>query len=517
MFWSDEIARDLVRENPNTEVFTVASGISPSGNVHMGNLREVITTFFVAKSLRDLGKKVRFVYSWDEFDRLRKVPAGVDESFAKYIGMPYSKVPDPYGCHESYAKHFEKPFIDSLKVLGIDVEFLYQADKYQSGEYAEGVIKAQQMRKEIYDIEYKFKTQAPNENDRNNFYPINIYCSVCGKDTTTVIESSDDCTILDYECKCGHHGRVDLRKDFNVKLPWKIDWPMRWKHEGVMFEPGGRDHSSEGGSYQVSSVIAKEIYGIEPPKYRMYDFVHLKGETTKISSSKGTEMLPEVMLKVYPAEIILWLYTRFLPEKSFELSLDSDVLRVYHEFDRMYAKYKNGTADDLEKRIMEISLAGREPNFEPVSASLIASFAPIVNFDIDLLVEIMNKCGEKVTKEQVEERFVKIKYWMEHYCPEQIVKLLPSKSTYFYNTLNDEEKNWVSQLVKNIKEKDLSLEEMQNLLYEITKVNGVSDKQKQKRFFEILYNLLVGQDKGPRLYLFLAALDKQKILELLEF
>lgn len=518
MFWADEIARELVKENPNKTKFTVASGISPSGNVHMGNLREVITSFFVAKGLRDLGKEVRFIYSWDEFDRLRKVPAGVDESFSKYIGMPYAKIPDPFGkCHKSYALHFEEPFIHALKVLGIEVEFLYQAEKYQSGEYAEGVIHAQQHRKEIYDIEYSFKTQAPNEKEREEFYPIQIYCTVCGKDTTKVTGSNEDCTVLDYVCKCGHIGIVDLKKDFNVKLPWKVDWPMRWKHEGVDFEPGGRDHSSEGGSYQVSSVIARKIFGIEPPKYRMYDFVHLKGQTTKISSSKGTDMIPEIMFQVYSTEVILWLYTRFLPEKAMDLSLDSEVLRVYHEFDRMYAKYKDGSADELEKRIMEISLAGRPADFEPVSASLIASFAPIVNFDIDLLVEVMNKCGENVTKQQISERFEKIKYWMEHYCPEQIVKLLDSKNFSFYELLNDEEKGWIKTLCKNIKENDLSLEEMQSLLYEIPKIDGVADKAKQKRFFEVVYNLLVGKERGPRLYLFLTAIEKTKLLELLEF
>lgn len=518
MFWADEIARELVKENPGKNKFTVASGISPSGPVHMGNLREIITSFFVAKGLRDLGKEVRFIYSWDEFDRLRKVPAGVDESYAKYIGMPYAKVPDPFGdCHQSYASHFETPVIEALKVLGIEVEFLFQAQKYQAGEYAEGVIKAQQNRKEIYDIEYSFKTQAPDLKERENFYPIQIYCTVCGKDTTKVTGSNDDCTVLDYECKCGHIGIVDLKKDFNVKLPWKVDWPMRWKHEGVDFEPGGRDHSSEGGSYQVSSVIARKIYGIEPPKYRMYDFVHLKGQTTKISSSKGTDLVPEIMLQVYTPEVLLWLYTRFLPEKSFDLALDSDVLRVYHEFDRMYAKYKDGTADEIEKRIMEHSLAGKPANFEPVSASLIASFAPIVNFDIDLLVEVMNKCGEKVTKQQVAERFEKIKFWMENYCPDQIVKLLPQKNYAFHDELNDEECGWLKKLCDELKSKDLSLEEMQTLLYEIPKIDGVADKAKQKRFFEVVYNLLVGKDRGPRLYLFLTAVEKNKLLNLLEF
>jgi len=517
LHWADEIARSVVAKNPNATLYTCASGISPSGPVHMGNLREIITTFFVAKGLRDLGKKVRFIYSWDEYDRLRKVPAGVNPDFAKYIGVPYSQVPDPFGCHASYAEHFEAPVVEALKELGIDVEYIHQAKRYTNGDYAEGIMEALKKRKQIYDIQYRFKTQEAKDEDREKYYPIEIYCEKCGKDTTHITGQNEDCSVLDYTCQCGFEGKIDLHKQFHCKLPWKVDWPMRWREEKVLFEPGGRDHSSEGGSYQVSSVIAKEIFNIEPPYYQMYDFINLKGQTKKISSSAGTSMLPEIMLKVYSPEIILWMYTRFVPEKAFDLALDQDVLRMYHEFDRMYAKYKDGSATDIEKRIMELSLAGRPANFEPVSASLIASFAPIVNFDLDMLVDLMNKCGEKVTKERVEDRFYRIKYWMENYCPEEIVKLLDKRNDEFYSNLNDEEKGWIKTLVTEMKSKDMTLTEMQTLLYEIPKLDGEENKQRQKRFFEVVYNLLLGKTKGPRLYLFLAAVDKNSLIKLLEF
>ena len=335
LHWADEIARSVVAKNPDATVYTCASGISPSGPVHMGNLREIITTFFVAKGLHDLGKKVRFIYSWDEYDRLRKVPAGVNPDFAKYIGMPYSQVPDPFGCHASYGEHFEAPVVESLKELGIEVEYIHQAKRYTNGDYAESIIEALRKRKQIYDIQYSFKTQEAKDEDREKYYPVEVYCEKCGKDTTHITGQNEDCSILDYTCQCGFEGKLDLHKQFNCKLPWKVDWPMRWREEKVLFEPGGRDHSSEGGSYQVSSVIAREIFNIEPPQYQMYDFINLKGQTKKISSSKGTAMLPEIMLQVYSPEIILWMYTRFVPEKAFDLALDQDVLRMYHEFDRM--------------------------------------------------------------------------------------------------------------------------------------------------------------------------------------
>ncbi len=518
MHWADETAKKLIEKHPNAEVYTCASGISPSGPVHIGNFREVITTYFVVKALRDMGKKVRFIYSWDSFDRLRKVSSLLPENFTDYIGMPYSEIPAPFGEEKNFEKTFEVPMMNSVKEMGIDAEFIFQSEQYKSGRYKEGIIHALKHRKEIYDIEMSFKTQEANDEERENFYPIQIYCEKCGHDFTKVLSTSDDCTKVTYQCKCGHQNTVDLNTFHMVKLPWKVDWPMRWGVEKVMFEPGGRDHSSQGGSYQVSSEIARKIFNNEPPMYRMYDFVNLKGQTKKISSSSGTDMTPGTLLKIYEPQILLWMFTRFLPEKSFDIALDSDVLRTYHEFDRMYTEYKSGECDEIVKRIMELALSNTdESKFCPVDATLIASFAPIVNFDLDMLTFVLNKIGQNYTKEQIRPRFERITYWLQNYCPDQIVKLLPEKNSEFFSLLNEEEKNWVKTLSDKIENESLSIEEMQSLLYDIPKLNGEPEKTRQKRFFEIVYNLLLGKTKGPRLYLFLTAVDKTELLKLLKF
>ena len=519
MYWADEIAEQIIARYPEQEVYTCASGISPSGEVHMGNLREVITSWFVVKALRDKGKKTRFIFSWDNYDGLRKVPLDLDQELTKYIKQPLDRIPAPFGDKPSWAKHFQQPFIDALAQLGVEVEHLFQADRYTSGMYKEGIITAIQKRKEIYDILMSFKTQEENATDRENYYPVQIYCDNCNRHTTTVTSDRENGTVLEYECKCGHKGTIDLNKQHNVKLVWKVDWPMRWKFEGVNFEPGGKDHSTEGGSFDVAKVMVDKIYGGEAPTYRGYEFVGIKGVNGKMSSSKGNVMTPEKMLKVYPPEIILWLYTRFLPEKSFDISLDDEVLRVYHEFDRMYATYKSGEADEVVKRIMEMALSCQDKDYQncPISAQNIAAFAPIVNFDLDKLVELLNKIGDKCTKEQIEDRFNKVTYWLKTYSPESINKLLENKNTEFYNTLNDEEKDWINKLASSIKANDLTTEEMQTLLYDIPKINGEQNKARQKRFFEIVYNLLLGTSKGPRLYLFLNALNKTDLLNLIEF
>ncbi len=517
MYWADEIAEQVIAKYPDAEVYTCASGISPSGEVHMGNLREVITSWFVVKALQDKGKKTRFMFFWDNYDGLRKVPADQNQEFTRYVKCALDDIPDPMGCHKSWAQHFQQPFIDSLKELGVELEHVSQADRYKSGMYSDSLILAVQKRKQIYDIIMSFKTQDENLDDREHYYPVQIYCPECHKHTTTVTADREDGSVLDYECKCGYKGTIDLRTQHHAKLAWKADWPMRWAREKVNFEPGGKDHSTEGGSAQVAAAIVGPIYGGEAPMYRGYEFVGIKGMNGKMSSSKGNVMTPAKMLKVFPPEIILWMFTRFLPEKAFDISLDEDVLRTYHEFDRMYASYKAGEADEVVTRIMEMALSCCGKDYEncPVSAQTIAAFAPIVNFDLDMLVALLNKMGDTCTRAQIEDRFNRISYWLQTYCPESINKLLYDVNTEFAATLNDEEKRWVGSLCTAIKAKDLTQEEMQTLLYDIPKINGEPDKARQKRFFEVVYNLLLGKSKGPRLYLFLTAIDKDSLIKLL--
>ena len=288
MHWSEKIAKDIIKRSPDKEEYVCAAGISPSGSIHIGNFRDIATSYFVYKALIKQGKKARLLFSWDEFDRFRKVPVNVKEiapELENEIGKPYVDVKDPYGCCSSYAEHFEKEFEASLSRFGVEVDFRRQSENYRSGKYAKYIIQAVQKRKEIFDILDKFRQQVATEEEREAYYPVSIYCPVCGKDETTIISSSEDGVTCEYTCKCGHKGTWDFSKDFNCKLAWKIDWPMRWMIEGVDFEPGGKDHASPGGSYDTSKIIAKKIFGAQAPMFKGYEFVGIKGTTGKMSGS----------------------------------------------------------------------------------------------------------------------------------------------------------------------------------------------------------------------------------------
>ena len=99
MHWSEKIAKDIIKRSPDKEEYVCAAGISPSGYIHIGNFRDIATSYFVYKALIKQGKKARLLFSWDEFDRFRKVPVNVKEiapELENEIGKPYVDVKDPY-------------------------------------------------------------------------------------------------------------------------------------------------------------------------------------------------------------------------------------------------------------------------------------------------------------------------------------------------------------------------------------------------------------------------------------
>ena len=128
-FWADAIAEKIIKERPDKKQYVCASGITPSGTIHIGNFREIITTELVVRALKNKGKKVRFIYSWDDYDRFRKVPINLPKAkkYEKYIGMALSDIPSPFNKNKSYAKYFEEEFEKSLKKIGIKPEFIQQS------------------------------------------------------------------------------------------------------------------------------------------------------------------------------------------------------------------------------------------------------------------------------------------------------------------------------------------------------------------------------------------------------
>ena len=536
MHWSEEIAQRIIARDPNKEEYVCAAGVSPSGSVHIGNFRDLATPLFVVKALKKMGKKAKLIISWDEFDRCRKIPANVQavvgDAYDKYIGCPYVDIPDPWGCHENYAKHFEEEFLKGIEPFGIELDCRYQADMYRSGKYTDDLILALRKREEIFEILDSFKTKdktkspeelkAEHDAEKAKYYPVSIFCPECHTDFTTITSVNEDCTEAEFECRCGHKGHFNFLENFNCKLGWKVDWAMRWKYEQVDFEPGGKDHSAPTGSYNNSKLIAKRIYNYEAPIYQGYEFIGIKGVAGKMSSSSGLNLTPDTMLKLYQPEIILWLYSKTEPVKAFDFCFDDGILRQYFEFDKMYTEYKSGNAAEYNASVMyNCEIEGRE--VETVPMALLVQLGSIVDFNVPMLETVFEKIGTPYKYEQFADRLDRAKFWLEQCAPDQVNKLRQTRNFEIWNTLDEKEKQAIAALHDYIANGEYTLDELNQELYAIPKAiyPEITDQKELKaiqgKFFKTVYKLLIDKEQGPRLYLFLYAIDKERYVSLLDF
>jgi len=515
--WADAIAEKLIAANPKKKKFVCAAGISPSGTVHIGNFRDVITVDLVGKALKARKKQVELIFSWDEFDRFRKIPANIPQNYTKYLGMPLAEVPDFDKCHNSYARHFEIPFEETLPELGIDIRFIYQAAMYRENKYYEGIKIALQKRKEIAKILANFKTQGMTKEGMENYYPLQVYCTKCKNSVNTKITDYNGEDEIKYICKCGNKETVDISKKNIGKLDWKVDWAMRWKYEDVSFEPGGEDHASPGGSYDVSSVIAREIYGINPPLFQGYGFVGIEG-AYKMSGSKGSGIAPKDLLEIYEPELLRWLFVRVKPLKPLTLFFDSQIIRQYEEFDEKVVDYYNERLSEVEKREIELSKTKKKLSKIRIPFRQIASFGQIVQGNFSELEEMYKRLGEKLDEELLKTRLEKSQAWIEKFVPEMKIRVRNVPNVSYFKKLNKEEKEEIIRLRKELKN-NLNLDKLTTLVYEIPKKPEMTDEQKkasQRRFFVNVYQMLINADTGPRLPTFLLALEKNKIEKLLD-
>ncbi|MFC3351898.1 lysine--tRNA ligase [Streptomyces echinoruber] len=564
---ADEVIEESERRAPGKPV-VVASGLSPSGPIHLGNLREVMTPHFVADEIRRRGYQVRHLISWDDYDRYRKVPAGVtgiDESWAEHIGKPLTSVPAPKGSpHPNWAEHFKAAMIESLGVLGVEFDGISQTQMYTSGAYREQILHAMKHRHDIDAVlaQYRIrpkpaeqkKQQAQNEpvdeaelqaaegsgaateddgSGSAGYFPYKPYCGNCEKDFTTVTAYDDDTTEMTYACSaCGFSETVRLSEFNRGKLVWKVDWPMRWAYEGVVFEPSGVDHSSPGSSYQVGGQIVG-IFGGKQPIGPMYAFVGITG-MAKMSSSRGGVPTPADALKIMEPQILRWLYVRRKLNQSFKIAFDQEIQRLYDEWDRLVAKVADGTAlpADRAAHLRAVgTAAGELPTTpRPLPYRTLASVADITAGHQDQALRILSDldpANPLTSLDEVRPRYDRAEAWINTHVPaEQRTIVRDEPDVDLLKSLDEQAQQSLRLLLDGLAD-HWSLDGLTHLVYGVPKVQaGFSAdatpkelppeiKTAQRSFFALLYRLLVGKDTGPRLPTLLLAVGQERVRRLL--
>ncbi|MDR0323773.1 MAG: lysine--tRNA ligase [Treponema sp.] len=531
--WADETAAKIIFEKGEKELYVCASGITPSGTVHIGNFREIISVALVAQALRDMGKKVRFIYSWDDYDVFRKIPKNMpkQDDLEKYLRCPITMVPDPWERDSSYARHHEVDIEKILPAVGIMPEYLYQAEKYRASLYAQGIRKALEKRDVLKDILDKFRDE--DHKIQGEWWPVSVFCEKCNKDETE-IEGWDNDWGLSYRCNlCGFQEKVCLRSAKGVKLSWRIDWPMRWEYEKVDFEPAGKDHHSHGGSFDTARLVCKEVYSWDAPITFRYDFIGTKGLPGKMSSSSGNVITIEDVLKVYTPETARYLFAGTRPNTEFTISFDLDVIKIYEDYDKTERiAWKMETAKDeaayqKEKRIYELSQIpqtgeGKSPRIEEIIAPYQIPFRHLCNLiqiadgDIERTLADLAAGGNGPKPEQIpalRARALCAKYWVENCAPEEFrFRLLPAGGVC---VLAPEEKNALRILRDDVISR---IEEYSDDKSCSTAIYAAAEKAglDGKALFGAAYQALIGKNQGPRLANFLRAISKERLLGILE-
>ncbi|HLD12832.1 MAG TPA: lysine--tRNA ligase [Candidatus Nanoarchaeia archaeon] len=505
--WADRAASRVIEEKGDKTTYVCASGISPSGVVHIGNFREIMTTYLVSKALQDKKKKVRFIYSWDDFDAFRKVPADIPRTWEQYLGLPLTSVADPWKCHDSYAAHFKNKLEEEIAPFQFPVEFISQTKHYRSCIYAEEIKKALNHRKDIITILNKFR-EEPLPQD---WIPLEVFCTQCGKNDTRTLKY-DEKYLIHYECDCGHSEEIDFRKQGNIKLLWRVDWPMRWHYEHVDFEPGGKDHSTAGGSFDTGKEIVKTIWKRDAPTYQMYDFIRVKGTGGKISSSAGNALTVKDVLEIYEPRVILWMFANYRPNSEFAISFDLDVLKIYEDFDRCERIYygtekvDNKEEAEKQKRIYELSM-----NNIPETIPDQPTFRHLT-----LLTQVhegnIDKAIQGLKGDSIKARAQCAWNWVQEYAPDDMrFKLHHTITKEIREIITPEQQKGLKLLAERFAKNTYDHQTLFNECYTICQELNI----KNTVFFEGAYLALIGKKRGPKLTSIMLALEKERLLKLL--
>jgi lysyl-tRNA synthetase class 1 len=488
--WADVIAENALGCGKK---HTVASGITPSGAIHIGNMREVVTADAVFRALKDKGADVRLIYIADTLDPLRKVYPFLSKDYENHVGKPLYDIPCPCGSHKSYSEHFLLPFIEALHTLGIRPE-VYRADElYKEGKYIEAIKIALLSRDAIASI----LSEVSGRELEPDWSPYNPICTVCGRlNSTKVTRFDSEKETVDYVCKCGSSGTVSMKG--GGKLTWRVDWPARWLIFGTTVEPFGKDHATAGGSYDTGKHISSEIYNYEPPLPIVYEWIMLKGKGA-MHSSTGLAISINDMLDIVPPEVLRYLIIRQKPEKHIEFDPGLALLNLIDEYDRV----------EGDKRAYQLSQTeGTKPSDIPYRHMVTAvQIADEKGFD-HLLTVLSRTNYDTSDVEAIRQRANNARNWLLKYAPLfvkfKVQETLPPQVKSF-----TKEQKMALVIIADELEHGMTGQEIHDNVYKVAQETGLDGKA----VFETVYLALLGLKSGPRAGHFLASLDKNFVVK----
>lgn len=527
-FWLDKWAKRVVEREEKLKrklkVFRTESGLGASGIPHIGSFGDVVRQYGVTLALRDAGFKSELIAYSDDRDGLRKVPLGLPNWLEEHIGKPVTNIPDPFKCHNSFGQHMNSLLREALDIVGIEYVFHSGTEDYRKGllnheiekillnaKLAGGIIKKMLGQEKFIEV-----------------LPYLPVCERCGKIyTTRSYELIPDEHKVLYVCDqefigknlntgkkivvkgCGYKGETSY---FNGtgKLSWKVEFAARWNALQIVFEAHGKDILD---SVKVNDEISRKILGWEPPLHFVYEMFLEKGGK-KISKSIGNVLSPQVWFRyANPESLILLMFKRSEGTREISVTDIPTYMDDVNELEDIYfgkKKIKNKRELQNAKRLFEFIHLLKPPKKSSLHIPYrvmieIGKILPDKN-QFDFTSKKLKEFGYVKEISESEKNIIKrnlefAKNWVEDFEKPEVTKI----------EISDTERNAIKELTKII-EIENDGERLQTRIFEIANKHKI----KPTKFFRLIYQILLKQNKGPRLGPYIIQVGKEEVIKILK-
>jgi len=225
-------------------------------------------------------------------------------------------------------------------------------------------------------------------------------------------------------------------------------------------------------------------------------------------------------LEIYEPSLLKWLYLSKSPDSVFNLAFDSEIYRQYSELDAEFENYKKGELDAVRKQTLELTLNESEKIYKnPIPFRQAVALGQIIQWNPEKLTSLLDELKTDYDPLSIKSRLSKARNWLETYNPDQMISLREEINREYLEKIAPEAVELIKKLKISLEGDASSVEKLEEIVYGIPKDPSLDIKGNiplQKAFFKDIYNLLIGKDQGPRLATFLWAVDRKKVLKLLD-
>jgi len=493
--WPYEEARKLRKRwpdgKPGGQPIIFETGYGPSGLPHIGTFNEVLRTTFVRHAYEELtgGAPTRLIAFSDDMDGLRKVPDNVPnhQMLTSYLGKPLTKIPDPFGTHESFAHHNNAMLRHFLDRFGFDYEFLSATDCYTSGRFDEVI------RKVLHGWDAIMGVMLPTlgEDRRKTYSPVLPVSPTSGRVLQVAVEVIDaEAGLIGFDDEDGSRVQQSAFGGL-AKLQWKVDWAARWVALGVDYEMAGKDLID---SVVQSGKIARILGGRPPEGFNYEMFLDEKGE--KISKSKGNGLSLEEWLR-YGSEPSLSFYIYREPKRAKSLHIGV-IPRAVDEYWQFRGNYPNQPLEQKLGNPVHHIHCGKVPTSTlPVTYGLLLNLVSLPGMaDKETAWKFVRRYAPGTSPESDPELDELIGLAV-NYARDFVVPTLKRRAP----TAGEAEalRDLDAELAKL--PADTSAEDIQTQVFEVGKRHPF---ESLRAWFQALYETLLGSSQGPRMGSFIA-------------